>query len=69
MSRRDRRDQRVQRVVRLSDSLERTVIRSIERELTLPRAVDTMATRQATACEVHRMGDTLSSEAFPMVRP
>jgi hypothetical protein len=26
----------------------------------------TMATRQAAACEVHRMGDTLSSEAFRM---
>jgi hypothetical protein len=26
----------------------------------------TMATRPAAACEVHRMGDTLSSEAFPM---
>jgi hypothetical protein len=26
----------------------------------------TTATRQAAACEVHRMGDTLSSEAFPM---
>jgi hypothetical protein len=26
----------------------------------------TMATRQAAACELHRMGDTLSSEAFPM---
>jgi hypothetical protein len=27
----------------------------------------TMATRPAAACEVHRMGDTLSSEAFPML--
>jgi hypothetical protein len=27
----------------------------------------TIATRPAPACEVHRMGDTLSSEAFPML--
>jgi hypothetical protein len=48
MSLRGQRDQRVRRIARLSDSLERTFISSLEREPTLPRAIDAGAERIAS---------------------